>query len=214
MKYVDDLDITPDGVIWFSDASQRFGPDMDLAAVMEADKTGRLLAYDPSTGSLEVKLEDLSFANGVAVAADGSYVLVNETMRYRVTRYWISGEKAGTREVFIDNLPGYPDNVTLAPDGGFWLVLINTRNAEMDSLMSRPFWRKVIYRVYTWFNVGVTGTHSWVLYLDRDGQVENVLDAEHAPVFAVTNAQEHDGMLIIGSLQNQTVATLPAPLSP
>jgi sugar lactone lactonase YvrE len=77
----------------------------------EARPHGRLLSYNPASGETKVLLKDLYFANGVALSANEDFVLVNETYRYRITRYWLSGDKAGTHDIFIDNLPGLPDNL-------------------------------------------------------------------------------------------------------
>jgi sugar lactone lactonase YvrE len=49
-------------------------------------------------------------------------VLVNETGAYRISRYWLTGPKAGTHDMFIDNLPGLPDN--LAFNGSNRLVAL------------------------------------------------------------------------------------------
>ena len=109
--FTDDLDIASDGRIYFSDASSKFHQPDYILDLLEARPHGRLLRYDPSTGKTEVLLKDLYFANGVALSANEDFVLVNETYRYRITRYWLKGEKAGQHEVFIDNLPGLPDNL-------------------------------------------------------------------------------------------------------
>ena len=45
-------------------------------------------------------------------------------IRFRCLKYWLEGERKGRTETFIDNLPGGPDNVNLAPDGSFWIALI------------------------------------------------------------------------------------------
>lgn len=39
-------------------------------------------------------------------------------------KHWLKGEQEGKTEVFIDNLPGGPDNINLAPDGSFWIALL------------------------------------------------------------------------------------------
>jgi len=39
-------------------------------------------------------------------------------------RHWLKGEKKGKTDIFVENLPGAPDNVNLAPDGSFWIGLI------------------------------------------------------------------------------------------
>lgn len=44
--------------------------------------------------------------------------------RFRCMRYWLKGELEGKLDVFIDNLPGAPDNINLAPDGSFWIALL------------------------------------------------------------------------------------------
>jgi sugar lactone lactonase YvrE len=39
-------------------------------------------------------------------------------------RYWLQGPKAGSAEVFMDNLPGPPDGISLAGDGvNFWVTI-------------------------------------------------------------------------------------------
>ena len=50
--FADDLDISADGVVWFSDASQRFGIHDFMLDLLEASRTGRLLSYDLNSGDL------------------------------------------------------------------------------------------------------------------------------------------------------------------
>lgn len=61
---------------------------------MQASHTGRLLRYDPASGRTDVLADGLWFANGVALAPDGSYVVVAETMRARLLRVWLRGTQA------------------------------------------------------------------------------------------------------------------------
>lgn len=136
--FTDDLDIASDGIIYFSDASSRFQQPDYLLDLLEARPHGRLLSYDPSTGETRVLLDDLYFANGVALSANEDFVLVNETYRYRITRYWLKGERAGQHEVFIDNLPGLPDNLQGDRKGTFWVALPTPRKADADFLHRHP----------------------------------------------------------------------------
>jgi hypothetical protein len=55
-------------------------------------------------------LTGLHFANGVALAADESFVAVAETGAYRLTRLWLSSPDPGRSDMLVDNLPGFPDN--------------------------------------------------------------------------------------------------------
>ena len=79
---------------------------------MEHRPLGRLLVYNPETKTTTTLLDNLYFANGVAIGSDGTFVLFNETYMYRVQKYWIKGEKAGTSEIVIDKIPGFPDNIS------------------------------------------------------------------------------------------------------
>jgi sugar lactone lactonase YvrE len=52
----------------------------------------RLLRYTKQGGT-ELLLDKIHFANGVTLAHDESYVLVCETPRARILRYWLKGPK-------------------------------------------------------------------------------------------------------------------------
>jgi hypothetical protein len=39
-------------------------------------------------------------------------------------RHWLNGINKGKTDIFIENLPGGPDNINLAPDGSFWIALV------------------------------------------------------------------------------------------
>ncbi len=69
------------------------------------------------------------FANGVALSENEDFVLVCESARYRITRFWLSGPNKGSSDVFVDNLPGFPDGVSSDNRGTFWVALFTVRNA-------------------------------------------------------------------------------------
>ena len=145
--FTDDVAIDKSGhYAYFSDASSRFGYGKDGEAIIEHGGDGRLLRYDFQTGKTAVLLDKLEFANGVTLGPDDSYVLVNETGAYRISRYWLSGPKAGTHDLFIDNLPGLPDNLAFNGRDRFWVALYAPRNALLDATAPHPFVRKMIAR--------------------------------------------------------------------
>jgi sugar lactone lactonase YvrE len=120
----DDADNTRlDKNIYFTDAAA-YPLHRVLYEFVEHRGTGRLMQYNVERRETKVLMKDLLFANGVAVGPDDAYVLVNETAAYRVMRYWLKGEKAGSSEVFIDNLPGMPDNISYNDQHRrFWLEI-------------------------------------------------------------------------------------------
>ena len=146
-KLTDDVDIALDGTIYFSDASHKFNLRNYKLDGMEHRPNGRLLAYDPEKKETRLILDKLYFANGVAVSPDQSFVLVNETWKYRILRYWLAGPKKGKVDIFRDNLPGIPDGISSNGKNGFWLALAAPRDETLDKLLERPFLRKMITRL-------------------------------------------------------------------
>ena len=167
--FADDLDIAPDGTVYFSDASTTFGYGEDRLDLLEHGGHGRLMACEPGTGEVRVLLDGLQFANGVAAARDGSFVLVAETGAYRILRYWLAGPRAGTDEVFIDNLPGFPDNINLTEDGRLWVALPSPRVAAVDRLAPHPFLRRVVMRLPEALQPDAI-RHGFVLAVDGGGR--------------------------------------------
>jgi sugar lactone lactonase YvrE len=214
MVFVDDLDIAADGTIWFSDASTRFGIDRYIDDLWEGSATGRLLAYDPKTKTVRVALEDLRFANGVAIAPDQSFVLVNETAARRIRRLWLTGPDAGKSDFLITGLPGFPDNLSAAPGGGFWVALPSPANPQFDDLMPRPFLRAVMYRL-TKLGIlpePVPPTRGWAVKIGADGRiVKSLMDPKGEIYHTITSVNEADGELFFGSIAEDAIGRMRAP---
>jgi sugar lactone lactonase YvrE len=147
VTFADNLDVARDGTVWFSAPTR----DHSLAEVeldvWDSRPSGRLLRYDPGTGQAEVVLDNLFYANGVALAADESFVLVAEFLAFRIVRHWLTGPRTGSHEIFVDGLPGYPDNITRTPGGHFLVGLSLQRIPGLDAQRARPWAVKVLYRL-------------------------------------------------------------------
>jgi len=207
-RFTDDVDVASDGTIYFSDASHKFGYGHHMDDLMEARPHGRLLRYDPTTKKTETLARDLHFANGVVVAADDSYVLVNETGRFRIRRHWLSGPKAGTTDTFYDNLPGYPDGISRSPRGTFWVAMFTIRNADADKLASSVFLRKLLWRLPRAM-LPKPAPYGLVIELDADGKVlRSMHDTTGATFATVTSAEELDGKLYLGTLHAPRIGRL------
>jgi sugar lactone lactonase YvrE len=206
--FADDLDITPDGTIYFSDASSKFGYGDDRVDLLEHGGHGRLLAFDPASRTTRVVLEGLQFANGVAAARDGSFVLVAETGSYRVLRYWLAGPTAGTDEVFIDNLPGFPDNINLTGDGRLWVALPSTRVPAADRLAPHPFLRRVVMRLPEALQPDAI-RHGFALAVDAAGRPIASLQDPGGTVAIVTTVMERDGRIYLGSYREPSLWEVP-----
>lgn len=203
-RCTNDLDIAADGTIYFTDAT-RFPISNYKADILEHGPNGRLLAFDPKTKTTRTILANLSFANGVAVRSDQSFVLVNETAAYRIHRVWLNGPKSGQSEIFIENLPGFPDGISSNGRDKFWLAIVTPRDGLLDKLLPYPFLRKVIWRLPRFLQPAAK-RYSFVLELDANGAVvSNLQDGSPECYAQIANVVEHDGFLYFGSIDESAV---------
>ncbi len=203
--FTDHLDIASDGMIYFTDASFKYIQKEYLYDLLESKPNGRFLRYDPKTKTTVVLLRDLYFSNGVALSQKEDFVLVNETYRYRITRYWLKGPKAGTSDIFIDNLPGFPDNITSNRKGTFWLALFTVRNDQVDMMHPSPFLKKIFSRlpVFLWPKPEPYG---FVLALNEKGEIiKSLQEPAGKHLKEITGVREYEGYLYLGSLHNDRI---------
>ncbi|RJR25278.1 MAG: SMP-30/gluconolactonase/LRE family protein [Desulfobacteraceae bacterium] len=214
VRYADDVDCAADGKIYFSDASTKFGAmdsggtmEGSLLEIMEHKGNGRLLVYDPAARKAKTMLSGLVFANGVAVSHDQNYVLVNDTGNYRIIRYWIAGPRAGQSETIIENLPGFPDNISTGLDGRFWVALISPRNQLVDNLSDKPFLRKMVQRMPKFVRPRATA-YGHIIAIDGRGRVVKDLQDPNTSYPQNTSVTETKDFLYIGSLISPVLARL------
>lgn len=66
-------------------------------------------------------------------------------------RVHVAGLNKGGMENFIDNLPGFPDNIRPSSSGGYWVAMSAVRPnpgfSMLDFLSQRPWIKKLIFKV-------------------------------------------------------------------
>ncbi|KAL1531316.1 protein STRICTOSIDINE SYNTHASE-LIKE 4-like [Salvia divinorum] len=211
IRFADDVIGSSEDTFYFSDASTKFDFNSWQLDLLEAEPNGRVLKYNSSSNMTSLVLDGLAFANGVALSSDQDYLVVCETWKYRCLKYWLEGDKKGQTEIFIDKLPGRPDNINLAPDGSFWIALLE----------SDPMWPKFVYNLpglkyltgafpnfYGKYVMNVV-EQAMVVNVGSDGKMLRGFDDPTGNVMRfVTSAVEFEGHLYLGSLHNDFVGKL------
>jgi ribose transport system permease protein len=207
MRLADDLDIAPDGRIFFSEATIRYNHLTWMMEALEGRGNGRIICYDPQKDHSRTIVSGLMFPNGICMTHDGQSFLFAETFGCRIRRYWFDGPKAGRIETVIPDLPGMPDNINRASDGNFWCAMCGMRAPALDLALRMPsFRRRMIYRVapdewlFPEMNTG------FVFKFDLNGRILDALwDVEGLKHPMITSVREHRGKLYLGGLVNNRI---------
>lgn len=212
--FANNLAIAPDRVIYFTEASRKFGAlafddtmEATLYDVMEHGRHGRVIAFDPVTRQSRVLLDGLAYANGIAISEGGDFLLVVEMNEYRILRVWLKGAHAGTSEVLIDNLPGFGDNLKTGLNGRFWLGLAAPRKAIVDRLADKPFLRKVVMRLPKFLRPAAEAS-SHVIAFDRNGVVLMNMQDPVARFPMLTGVLETRELLYLTTLYGSTLPVI------
>lgn len=210
--FVDDLVIAKDGTVYFTDASARNSIERFTEDLLEHHTTGRVLKYVPATKELSLVADGFSFANGVALSADESFLVLAETGGYRLWKIPLTGANAGRKEVFLDSLPAFPDNVRRAVSRpGFWVALGSPRKPEVDMLAGYPFIRRLVGGLPKPL-MPKAARHAWVMLVDEQGKPVESFQHEGADSYSpIACATEHDGWLYLGSFAPEGVARFKLP---
>jgi len=210
LRLADDLDITDDGRIFFSEATVRFEMHEWATDGLEARGNGRIICFDTNTGKTHTVIRDLKFPNGVCIASDKQSFLFAETWGCSVKRHWFDGPKKGKTEIVLENLPGFPDNINNSSDGNYWMSLVGMRCPALDLAWKMPGFRKRMAKRVArdeWLFPNInTGC---VLKFNEQGEVLETmwdLGGQNHPM--ITSMREHRGYLYLGGIMNNRVGRL------
>lgn len=202
-----DLDVGPDGKIYFTDSTTRYDAHDWAIDSIEGRPTARLLVYDPATGKTKTLLDNYRYANGVCLAHDGKSLFFAESWACRVHRYWLEGPRTGTAECVIKDMPGYPDNINRSSDGNYWMAWLGMRTPSFDLAFRHPGFRKRMTRrlpqdEWLFPNINTGG----VVKFSADGQIiETLGDMTGVSHPMVTSMREHKGYLYVGGILNNRI---------
>jgi sugar lactone lactonase YvrE len=239
VRYADAVKIAPNGQIWLTDASRRFGAkewgstfEASVLDVLEHSCTGRVILQDPASLKARVVLSDMCFPNGLEFSDDGVTLFISETGTYRILAVNVEkllalGEpdassstaepsvptlelalRQGAARVLVDNLPGFPDNLTHSSRGRIWVGLTKPRSAVIDAAAKVPLLRSITLRLprFLW---PVPKAYGHVIAYDEQGHVVDDLQDPTGTYPETTSATEIDGKLIIQSLHANSIGWMP-----
>ncbi|RDY08432.1 Protein STRICTOSIDINE SYNTHASE-LIKE 4 [Mucuna pruriens] len=209
LRFADDVIEAWDGNIYFSVLSTKFDLDNVYLDVLEARPHGQLVKYNPTSNETVIVLDNVACANGVALSKDEDYLVLCET--WKCMRHWLKGANKGTTDIFIENLPGGPDNINLAPDGSFWIALVQLTSERLEFVHKYKITKHLVASFPRLINL-VNGAKkkAMVVNVATNGTIIRKFDDGDGKVITfVTSALEFEDHLYLGSLNSNFVGKLP-----
>ena len=199
--YVNDLTVSPDGTIFFTDSSARWQMMNEdsryFREMLENRPTGSVYAWNPHMEQTILLRDRLYYPNGITLAPDGQSLLIAETFRHRIVRLQLTGPRAGDLDVLAENLPGYPDSLTLDPQGRLVISMPTTRDPALRLLHRHPALAELYTKLPSWLRPNLGSADGFLLVMNpRTGTVLETLysgdsrfcllsDAEFGPANSV-----------------------------
>ncbi|MEU8229077.1 SMP-30/gluconolactonase/LRE family protein [Actinoplanes sp. NPDC048967] len=193
--------VARDGVVYFTDSSNRFPVSHWRRDLLEHRPNGRLLAFDPVSGRVDVVAEGFHFPNGVALTPREDALLLCETVAHRLVR--VSLPDGAVR--VLGDLPAYPDNMAPVGDGTYWIALASPRVALAEKLLPHPQLRRIAGILPTRLQPQPV-PYSMAVLVDGEGTVRRVLHGPAGRYVMVTGIRQHGDTLWLGSLTEKAVA--------
>ncbi len=133
--------LAPDGKVYIAEGSTANLPERWVHDLMGKQEAGRLIQFDPASGSTKVILDRLAYPHGLAAAHDGKSLLVTESWRHRVRSLRLDAASPGLADDPVKRLPGYPARITRSSDGGYWLALFALRTQLVEFILQEDDFR-------------------------------------------------------------------------
>lgn len=225
LLFTNNAAVATDGTIWFSDSSRRWGVEAWKSDLLEHTRGGRLLRRGVD-GTVTTVLDGVAFANGVALLPDESAVLVAELSLRRIRRVELSGglpvaghvvgeEGGGTEppveQLFVTDLPGYPDNISRGSDGLIWSAIASPPDPVLGMLQRAPQQvRDLALRLPNALQPAPRRTVRVTAH-DDSGTLVHDLSADATDWHMATGVREHEGRVWLGSLVEPAVAHVDVP---
>lgn len=194
------LDIASDGKIYFSNTSDisAYTINYGRKVILEMKPIGGFYCYDPQTGKVKTLIKGTYFGNGVVLSKNEDYVLMVETSKYRVLKYWLKGEKTGQTETFLENLPGFPNGISIREDGSYWLGFSTKRTDALDKIHSKTSMKKLVYALPECLQPKAE-KFGMVMHISPDGKILNSLFDTKGIIMPEAGAvKEYNGYLYMG----------------
>ncbi len=117
-----DLVVTDDGAVWFTDSS--YGIDSDYEGIRAESEIGACHVYrvDPASGECQIVADDFLRPTGIGFAPDGQRLYIGDSRANHIRAFDVKGNALTGGDVFATNSVGSFDGFRLDTTGRIWIA--------------------------------------------------------------------------------------------
>lgn len=180
--------------------------------------TGRLLQYDPISNEVTVLVKNLGFANGITILdKDETALLIVETCRMQVQKYYLMGPKKGTIEtvIYMNQLPGFLDGIDCSFETGICYGAIMNEVSPIQKFQKllpgsiEPYLRTFSLWLARYIDIPIQPYGGFIIIKPTTippYTIEQfVLDPTGQDISGVTGVTYYKNKLYLGSLHNHYI---------
>ena len=214
-ELADDLDIAPDGRVFFSEATIRYEIHEWLVDAWKVRGNGRIICYDPNTRTTRHDVARPVVSQRHMHGARRPVVPVRRNLGMPGQPLYASTDRRAERsKPVIPILPGYPDNINRASDGTYWLALVGMRTpiarcGVENARLSGGAWRCASRRTNGCFRTSIPAASFVSIRPAVCSKRMWDLGGENHPM--ITSMREHKGYLYIGGIFNNRIGQYKIP---
>lgn len=216
---LNDFDIINNEDLYISDSSSKWDRRRFFHILSEAQSNGRILKVNLKTKNVSIFQENLFFPNGVQQLSKDS-IIVAECGMARIWKIYISGDKIGQREIFIENLPGLPDNIRFSEySKTFFVGLTGLRHADkfnmydmmgkhatFRNILAKTLPEKFFSKIPSFF----VDKHSILIEINLKGEIVSTYqDPQSTVVEDVSHVADDENYLYLGSYHSKFIVKVP-----
>jgi len=156
LAFCNDLDVSNDGQhIYFTEpfsyANASMGGAGTYKEAVSLGQNGLVWRYDFAGNSVSLVAQNFTFPDGIlvetSVGGQDASLLVAETVKFQIQRFFLTGERAGQSEIVQENLPAMPDGLDRDAQGNIWIGMIKQRSNTIDKIHRNPWLKPLLLRL-------------------------------------------------------------------
>ena len=174
--------------------------------IVVGHEAGKIYAYDLKTAKTSVILDKIAFANGIVYEKETNSVIFAELSRFKIWKYRLTDSK---KELLIENLFGFPDNLKLNDQGQLLVGIPSTRSAFTEKLLQNPLAKKIAMYLPERVNYALNPKRAGGIKIDtKTGKIVEYLFGAPTKTSFVTSIVEKNGKTYFASLRSPTILVL------